>query len=111
MTYTYALMEVSQDAWDEVAAKLKEAGYDHAFHEGGALDMHGVALVPSGALQRAPESVRKVVEVGRVTTGHGQSDLGVQLLFNFWGEVDFPGLKEGDKLVIEARRPRQDEGV
>ena len=45
-TYTYATMEISKAAWDEIAEKLKEAGYTQAFHDfGRVLDMHGIALV------------------------------------------------------------------
>lgn len=48
MTYTYALLEVSEAAYEEVAKKLREGGYDEAFHEqeeGVVIDMHGIALV------------------------------------------------------------------
>lgn len=45
MTYTYALLDVSGPTYDEIAAKLRAAEYDHAFHEDGAIDMHGIALV------------------------------------------------------------------
>lgn len=44
MTHTYAMLEVSRAAYDEIAAKLREAGYDHAFRPEGcrmAIDMHG----------------------------------------------------------------------
>ena len=38
-------MEVSRATFDEIAAKLRAAEYDHAFHDDGAtLDMHGLAL-------------------------------------------------------------------
>ena len=47
-TYTYALLPVSKAAYHEIADKLKDAGYDQAFHDEGAdgivLDMHGVAI-------------------------------------------------------------------
>lgn len=43
-TYTYVELEVSQDAYDEIAGKLKAAGYDHAFGADGAIDMHGIAI-------------------------------------------------------------------
>ena len=47
-TYTYAVMHVSRAVYDEVAGKLREAGYGHAFHEdredGTVLDMNGIAL-------------------------------------------------------------------
>lgn len=46
MTYTYALMEVSQQTYDEIAKKMHEAEYDHVFGDEGEIDMHGIALVP-----------------------------------------------------------------
>ena len=47
MTYTYAILDVSRACFDEIAAKLKAAEYDHAFHEDdGAtvIDMPGIGL-------------------------------------------------------------------
>ena len=52
MTYTYALMHVSQRTYYEIAEKLSDAGYDQAFHKddsltslnGQVLDMHGIAI-------------------------------------------------------------------
>jgi hypothetical protein len=44
MTHTYALLEVSPAAYDEIAAKLREAGYNQAFGDEGEIDMHGIAL-------------------------------------------------------------------
>lgn len=46
MTHTYALLEVSRPAYEEIQAKLIEAGYDHAINKDGEIDMHGIALVP-----------------------------------------------------------------
>lgn len=50
-TRTYALLEVSPAAYDEISKALRAAGYDHAFHEdedrGTVVDMHGIALVKS----------------------------------------------------------------
>jgi hypothetical protein len=49
MTYTFATLEVSRLAYDEVRAKLLEAGYEHAItsdsSEEELIDMHGIALV------------------------------------------------------------------
>ncbi len=36
-------MDVSPATYDEIAAKLRAASYDHAFVDG-HLDMHGIAL-------------------------------------------------------------------
>lgn len=47
-THTFALMEVSDATFEEVARKLREAGYDHAFVDG-HLDMHGIALAKKDA--------------------------------------------------------------
>lgn len=44
-TRTYATMEVSAEAFDEIRAKLESAGYEHAVHDKGEiLDMHGIGL-------------------------------------------------------------------
>jgi hypothetical protein len=47
-TYTYAILEISQAAFDEIKAKLEAADYRHAIiREEGCypvLDMHGIAL-------------------------------------------------------------------
>lgn len=56
MTYTFAKLEVSQFAYDEIRAKLVEAGYEHAFgvdDEVELIDMHGIALV------RAPDEEKQ----------------------------------------------------
>jgi hypothetical protein len=53
-TYTYALLEISQAAYDEIKAKLESAGYSDQFHEDDgqiAIDMHGIAVVPIVAAQ------------------------------------------------------------
>ena len=44
MTYTYAICQLSRAAFDEIAAKLREAGYDHAFEENEVIDMRGIGV-------------------------------------------------------------------
>ena len=47
ITHTYVVLEISTDAFLEIHAKLKAAGYNHAFLEDNgslAIDMHGIAL-------------------------------------------------------------------
>ena len=50
-THTFVTMEISAAAYDEIASKLLEAEYNHAFLDGAAadggtaIDMHGIALV------------------------------------------------------------------
>lgn len=48
-THTFAELELSQRAYDEIARKLKDAGYDHAFMHDGAIDMAGIGV------KRAPD--------------------------------------------------------
>lgn len=47
-THTFAELELSQPAYDEIRAKLEAAGYQHAFLDGGAIDMHGIGVTRSG---------------------------------------------------------------
>ena len=48
--------------------------------------------------------ITKLVTVSRHVTGHGESSLGVMLLLNDFGNVDIPGLKEGDQLEVAIRQ-------
>jgi len=51
MTYTYAELEISEAAFDEIAKKLKEADWGHVFMKDGRLiNMDGVALVREDVL-------------------------------------------------------------
>ena len=45
-THTFAGLEVGVATYNEIATKLREAGYDHAFNDDGAIDMHGIGLIP-----------------------------------------------------------------
>jgi len=47
-THTYAELELSQAAYDEIASKLKEAGYDHVFMDDGTIDMQGIGVTREG---------------------------------------------------------------
>lgn len=48
MTYTYAILEVSKQTYNEIKDKLLEAGYGTAIHKESngkeVIDMHGIAL-------------------------------------------------------------------
>jgi hypothetical protein len=47
MTHTYAILNVSPEAYREIREKLEAAGYDGQFHDrenGEVIDMHGIAL-------------------------------------------------------------------
>ena len=55
MTRTYAIMELSDAAYCEIANQMRIAGYEYAFGRNGEIDMHGIAVVRSvGALNSAP---------------------------------------------------------
>jgi hypothetical protein len=43
VTYTYAILEVSPQAYRQIREKLEAAGHQHAFH-GDLIDMHGIAI-------------------------------------------------------------------
>lgn len=43
-THSYAVLEVSNLTYNEIAEKLVTAGYQHAFGPDGEIDMHGIAI-------------------------------------------------------------------
>lgn len=47
-THTYALLELSAAAYEEIERKLREAGYHHAFDDNGVIDMHGIGIGREG---------------------------------------------------------------
>jgi len=45
MTYTYAILDVSESAYQEIYSKLGKAQYFHLFHDHDSIiDMHSIAL-------------------------------------------------------------------
>ena len=55
MTHTYAIMELSDAAYREIAEQMRAAGYDHAFGADGEIDMHGIAVARTvGAINSSP---------------------------------------------------------
>lgn len=58
MSYTFAVLEISAAAFQEIRAKLEAAGYADQFgqHDGLPLiDMHGIALQPAVASRRSTD--------------------------------------------------------
>jgi hypothetical protein len=52
MAHTYAVLQVSAAAYNEVRRLLEDAGYGHAFHQDDdrvLIDMHGIALSKDAA--------------------------------------------------------------
>jgi hypothetical protein len=69
-TYTYAGLEVSAEAYDEIAGKLKAAGYGHAFMPDGAIDMHGIGLMkPLPPAARPEDEVHAILPDGYAQRG------------------------------------------
>ena len=56
MTHTYAVLEISTEAFYEIKAKLEAASYRHTFTEdrehGMVIDMHGIALADGPKLTK-----------------------------------------------------------
>lgn len=72
-THTYATLAVSVEVYEEIEAKLRKAGYSHAFVDG-AIDMHGIGLV----LDEQPQSllIRKLREIGGLFDAGAQFTVG-----------------------------------
>lgn len=66
-THTYATLEVSGAAYDEIANKLKAADYGHAFMDDGAIDMHGIGITRGSAQASAAVTMTEdaVLELAR----------------------------------------------
>ena len=43
-THTYVCLPLSKAAYEEIAKKLHEAGYEHCFSANGEIDMNGLAV-------------------------------------------------------------------
>ncbi len=77
MTHTYVLMELSPAAYDEIAAKMRAAGYDHTFNHEGEIDMHGIAVT------RCPATLHDIAITREPTTFvTGQELMGFKILID-----------------------------
>lgn len=69
-THTLAVLEVSEQTYQEIGGALRGAGWDHVFHSGG-IDMTGVLLVQ----QQRPDPTQVCPSCGEPTarelTAHG----------------------------------------
>lgn len=59
-THTFATLELTPAAYDEIRTKLTAAEYQHTFMDDGAIDMHGIGVTrgPEAPPQPAPDSER-----------------------------------------------------
>jgi hypothetical protein len=56
MTYTYALLGVSRQTYDEIHRLLEQAGYHQLFNDQ-EIDMHGIGLVIEEPDESYPRSI------------------------------------------------------
>ncbi len=63
MTHTFAELVVGEGTYAEIASKLRDAGYDHAFLEEGAIDMQGIGVTKSKACQPRPSGDARIPSV------------------------------------------------
>ncbi|MDS1141733.1 hypothetical protein RE432_14930 [Pusillimonas sp. SM2304] len=107
MTHTLATLELSQAAYDEIAWKLKKAGYDHVFLEDGLIDMQGIGVLPIGRFaSKAKGGPRELnglkyvaVPVNEITT----PQRGTTVYTDMWWAVT----DDGCVLFYTGRHPRQ----
>ncbi len=83
-THTFALLELSGPAFEEVKGKLTAAGYGHAFTEVDGkpvIDMHGIAVVaeppgiesPAVKALKPGDQVAYIDRAGNVAVGRVES--------------------------------------
>jgi hypothetical protein len=99
VTRTFAELEVTPGAYDEIATKLREAGYEHAFMDSGAIDMHGIALTLGGP----DRSVTALTFEGHVNPE------ALAWLANH-GRKLVQGTQIGERMLMIAVSRNQDEG-
>ena len=109
MTHTYAVLFVSRSAYNEIACKLRGAGYDYVFTEGTGkeeIDMHGIGISPDPEeidsedhKQRHKELHRALDELCADWINHtgGRPSAGTVLELMRWSarQMDAPTEQEG----------------
>lgn len=76
-THTYAILEVSAEAYAEIRALLEAAEYQHAFHDD-VVDMHGIAVkararTENPALTDVVDAWIDLPSPGMVPNGYGDA--------------------------------------
>jgi hypothetical protein len=97
-SHTYAVLEVSDTAYQEVAAKLRAAGYHHVFIDDGKIDMHGIALAVA-TLTDKQEALRRK---------HGTPDQFAAACQRALGDIS---LDEMNAAVLKYQREWTDAGA
>jgi len=117
-THTYAELEVSPGTYDEIAGKLRVAGYDQAFASDGTIDMHGIGLTREAEGGAAAINRKPVFAVIPEGTGDGVPVVMIQIprlaleemLKGIGKEFDFTRIGIGAKFII-AGCETNDSGV
>jgi hypothetical protein len=71
VTYTYVIMHLSPAAYEEIAEKMRTAGYGHVFHESRGetvIDMHGIAV--AAGPDEKPRPIDMILYCPRCGTQH-----------------------------------------
>lgn len=102
MTHTYAELDVSAETYTEIARKLRDAGYDHAFIDEGerskVIDMHGIGLVTGASVPR----LLKLVGTDADERVQVAADTVYQLSLTHMTA----GLKIANRLRVESGQPK-----
>ena len=80
MSHTYAVLKVTKRAYQEIRAKLEQAGYDQAFHDNEIVDMHGIAIQPE-ALNGTIVDAATTIEVGTILSARTKEGM-VEIVIN-----------------------------
>lgn len=73
-THTYAVLEISQAAWDEIAGKLRAAGYNHVFDKDRkVIDGNGIGFAAAAEASYAPGDFDRAVDLLRRLSTPGES--------------------------------------
>jgi hypothetical protein len=91
-THTVVTLEIHDAAYQDIAKKLRDAGYDHAFSDDGQIDMTGIAVVSDRQGGAWREDVYlPFIRVEKIYSWYSLKKFRV-LLFGFlpiwWGEYD-----------------------
>jgi hypothetical protein len=60
MTYTCAVMKVSSETFQEIKTNLLNAGYHHAIHDDGGLDMTHIILKEDASIFETAKIARSL---------------------------------------------------
>lgn len=78
ITHTFAELEISREAYNEIYALLANAGYHHAFVDGDrVIDMHGIGLTKGKSRNEESKKGEEDNKEGEATTETQAPGLGM----------------------------------